>query len=697
VAATKTIAPNTRTPASQLPRLGFFLVTALFLSITAAASATASFHPSSVLRPSPFVPQDCEWAILPTVNTHVYNVLHGVAPISSSDAWAVGSRGDGNFGQITLIEHWNGASWSVVPAPNPGDTANELEDVVALSSNDVWAAGYYGGAIGNSSLTMLLHWDGSAWTQVASPNPGTFRNELYDIAALSPTDIWAIGFDWPSGSRHRNLILHWDGLAWTQVTSPNASEFDNHLTSVSAIAPNDVWAVGQYEIASGPWQTLTLHWDGTSWSIVPSPNVPSVNNVLDGVSALSSSDIWAVGNSCASGCSGFGGEHLLTMHWDGTTWTIVSTPDLGETFAYLKGVVTLANNDAWAVGMYSTDSDALALTLHWDGALWSQYPLPSPDPHSCCPVIKSITSLPNGELWSAGFYHFPGNPVFRTLIEHRPASCGSPTTTPTSTPILPTSTTAPLLTPTSSPIPSSTPTSRSTSTSTPSPSATLITTSTPTVPPTPTTCPAQFTDVPQGSTFYPYIRCLACRGIISGYPDNTFRPNNNVTRGQLSKIISNAAAFIDPQPTQIFEDVPTDSPFHIYIGRLSARGYIAGYPCGSPSEPCVPPQNLPYFRPNANATRGQIAKIDSNAAAFSDPATTQIFEDVPPGSTFYDFVERLASRGVMSGYPCGSAGEPCEPPANLPYFRPNANATRGQTSKIVTNTFFQDCQSSSGH
>ena len=102
MAANNTIAPNSRTPASHLLRLGFFLVTALFLSITAAASATASFHASSFL-PQPalsgangsFVPQECEWAILPTVNTHVYNVLHGVAPISSSDAWAVGSRGDG--------------------------------------------------------------------------------------------------------------------------------------------------------------------------------------------------------------------------------------------------------------------------------------------------------------------------------------------------------------------------------------------------------------------------------------------------------------------------------------------------------------------------------------------------------------------------------------------------------------------------
>jgi subtilisin family serine protease len=209
--------------------------------------------------------------------------------------------------------------------------------------------------------------------------------------------------------------------------------------------------------------------------------------------------------------------------------------------------------------------------------------------------------------------------------------------------------------------------------------------------PTSTSCPIQFSDVPVGSTFYEFIRCLACRGIINGYPDGTFRPNNNATRGQISKIVSNSAGFGDPA-TQMFEDVPAGSTFFDFIGRLASRGYISGYPCGGPGEPCNPPGNLPYFRPNANATRGQVAKIVSNAAGFIEPVTGQTFEDVAPGSTFYEFVERLASRAVMSGYPCGSvAGEPCIPPENRPYFRPNRNVTRGQLSKIVANTFFPNC------
>jgi len=92
-------------------------------------------------------------------------------------------------------------------------------------------------------------------------------------------------------------------------------------------------------------------------------------------------------------------------------------------------------------------------------------------------------------------------------------------------------------------------------------------------------------------------------------------------------------------------------------------------------------------------THGQLSKIISNAAGLNDPQTTRTFDDVPLGSTFFDYIGRLASRGLINGYPCGGPGEPCNPPGNLPYFRPN-NATRGQTSKIVSNTFFPDCNPS---
>jgi hypothetical protein len=214
---------------------------------------------------------------------------------------------------------------------------------------------------------------------------------------------------------------------------------------------------------------------------------------------------------------------------------------------------------------------------------------------------------------------------------------------------------------------------------------------------TATACVLEFTDVPPGHTFYAAIRCLACRGIINGYTrgcetgDPCFRPGNNVTRGQLAKIVSNAAGFGEPPGEQIFEDVAVGSTFYDFVQRLASRGYISGYVCGGAGEPCVGPGNRPYFRVNDNATRGQISKIVSNAAGFLEPVNGQMFEDVAVGSTFYDFVQRLASRGYVNGYACGGAGEPCVPPDDRPYFRVNSLASRGQTAKIVANSFFQGC------
>jgi hypothetical protein len=236
------------------------------------------------------------------------------------------------------------------------------------------------------------------------------------------------------------------------------------------------------------------------------------------------------------------------------------------------------------------------------------------------------------------------------------------------------------------------PTSTATRTVTPAPTNTVgptITPGGPTV--TPTACTITFTDVDQSNVFYPFIRCLACRGIIGGYDDGTFRPFNDITRGQIAKIVSNSAGFDEDPGPQIYEDVPSGSPFYQWINRLSMRGHIGGYPCGLvPEEPCIEPDNLPYFRPSNSATRGQLAKIVSNAAGLSKTPSGQFYTDVPEGHTFYVWIMRLTDEGVMSGYDCGGPGEPCDS-ENRPYFRPFNNVTRGQASKIVANTFFPGC------
>lgn len=203
-------------------------------------------------------------------------------------------------------------------------------------------------------------------------------------------------------------------------------------------------------------------------------------------------------------------------------------------------------------------------------------------------------------------------------------------------------------------------------------------------------CTARFSDVCPDFWAYTYIECLASRQIISGYSDGTFKPNNPITRAQLAKVVSNSAGFNDNPTGQTFQDIPIGSTFYLFVERLAGRGIVGGYACGGPGEPCSG-GNRPYFRPNANTTRGQISKIVSEAKGYNDTPTGQSFQDVPPASTFYTWVQRLASRGFMSGYACGGAGEPCGG-GNLPYFRPANNGSRAQVSKIVANAFFPECQ-----
>jgi hypothetical protein len=555
------------------------------------------------------------------------NVLFAVAAVSGSDVWAVGYY-HGGTANLTVAEHWNGSVWSVVPTPNVGTRENYLDGVAAISGGDVWAVGEY--LTSGNYQTLIEHWNGSSWSLSPSPNVNTDDNLLNSVVAISGSDIWAVGHFVTSGI-HGTLTEHWNGSVWSIVSSPNMGPSDNKLYSIAAVGSSDVWAVGAYFTPIyDVGHTLTEHWNGTAWSIVPSPNVDPNDNGLNGVAAVGSTNVWAVGQHG-------NGSGTLVEHWNGSAWSVVPSPDLGVNGTGLGGVDAVTGGDIWAVGDWR-DSSYIYHTFieHWNGSVWSV--VPSPDVGPSDNTFSAVAAVSSSDVWAVGNFYQNGT-VFQTLVEHYAGMCVTPT---------------PGL--------------------------------------TPTACPVQFTDVPVGSTYYPYVSCLACRGIVSGYADGTFKPNDPVTRGQLSKIVSSAAGFSDPQPTQMFQDVPVGSTFQLYIGRLASRGYVSGYPCGGVGEPCVPPGNLPYFRPNNHATRGQISKIDANAAGFSTMPRGQQFEDVAVGSTYYTYTYRLVSLGVMVGYPCGGAGEPCLPPGNLSYFRPNSDATRGQTSKIVAKTFFPDCR-----
>jgi len=185
-----------------------------------------------------------------------------------------------------------------------------------------------------------------------------------------------------------------------------------------------------------------------------------------------------------------------------------------------------------------------------------------------------------------------------------------------------------------------------------------------------------FSDVQPSDYFYNDVRCVYCLGAVSGYSDGTFRPFNNTTRGQMTKIIVIALdiTMVTPTGTPTFNDVLPTNPFYTYIETAAANQIVSGYECGAPGEPCP---GL-YFRPSANVTRGQLSKIVVVAAtqvfgwSLLNPPTPT-FTDVAPGSPFYEYIETAVCHGVVSGYSDNT-------------FRWYNFAIRAQIAKIVCRT-----------
>jgi len=358
------------------------------------------------------------WARVTPNPSPTYNFLAGVSAVSRSDAWAVGSYNDATTGASkTLILHWNGTAWRQVKSPSPGPVFSELEAVSAVSGSDAWAVGDYWNRTGTASETLILHWNGTAWSQVKSPNPsqvsaGAGANGLSGVSARSGSDAWAIG-GYDSNGRPATLILHWDGTAWTQVPSPNVPNHDFSLDGVSAVSGSDAWVVGVGGIFGGATDsTLILHWDGTAWTQVNSPSPGSGGNRLIGVSARSGSDAWAVGfDSCAAWiCDTPEVEDTLILHWDGTAWTQVPSPSPSSiSYNELHGVSAVSGSDAWAVGFYNATEigPIKTLILHWNGTAWTKVKSPNPScPHYYLSdnELYGVSAVSGSDAWAVGDY-----------------------------------------------------------------------------------------------------------------------------------------------------------------------------------------------------------------------------------------------------------------------------------------------------
>jgi hypothetical protein len=306
------------------------------------------------------------------------STLNAVAATSAKDAWAVGSH-DLGAGSRTFIEHWNGSGWKVMPSPNPATgpfTTDTLGGVVALSRTNAWAFGFYEKTT-TSFRTLIEHWNGVRWSVIPSPNSGTGENTLAAAVALTSTDIWAVGYRQdttsPVFSARRTLVERWRGTRWRIVPSPDVGAGDNFLFGVAAASATQAWAVGSDSVSFG--RTLAMRWSGTAWSVAPTPSRGQGDRFLQAVAAPSPRFALAVGSDLNGSQT-----QTLSERWTGSAWSLVRSPSPAADFNSLQAVAALSARNAWAVGARRTDLGASFSTLaeHWNGSTWTVTRSPSP-------------------------------------------------------------------------------------------------------------------------------------------------------------------------------------------------------------------------------------------------------------------------------------------------------------------------------
>jgi hypothetical protein len=343
------------------------------------------------------------WTVVPAPPTGQGGVVNSISAPTDTDAWAVGDDGSAAF-----IDHWNGTAWSQVAVPTFPCTGVRcyvhLTDVSATATI-AWALGSYSPKPGYQSLFTLTwngstwtsnggslgamvdavsstaayapagpyvgQWNGTGWADLTTPPdpPGPDEGDLTAVSATSASDVWVVGTYDPafSSESYDNYSVHWNGSAWTEVAMPLPSSsdplFDYQINSIDAISPTNVWAVGDsgdnvadfYSSGGGgtPQATLIEHYNGTSWSIVSSPATGSTP-ALTGVTSSSASNVWAVGHS---------GSQSLIESWNGSAWTTVSSPQVGTSDSLSSVSTTPGDAIVWAAGSSSTGSASSANPL----------------------------------------------------------------------------------------------------------------------------------------------------------------------------------------------------------------------------------------------------------------------------------------------------------------------------------------------
>jgi len=335
------------------------------------------------------------WTVVTVPQTGNNTILLGAAARTSTDAWTVGEQfaAAGQAPPPPVSYHWNGSAWSIVATPTLG-VSSALLAVSASTATDAWAVGF--SVLGrHDDGTLIEHWNGTAWSVNSSLVVTGFVAELTGVADLSPTDAWAVG------KGNSALLEHWNGSAWSSVTIPDPDFTPGAGESISASSPTDIWVVGTtVNTTTGTTTAEALHFNGTAWAVVPMQQPGTNTPTIGAVTAISATDAWAVGEDI--GATSAPGGSTLIEQWNGAKWSIVPSPTPGADPG-LTGVAARGSSDVYAVGnnLPSINGGVVqGLILRWNGSTWSQDTDPTDGSYS--PLFAAATVPGAATEWAVG-------------------------------------------------------------------------------------------------------------------------------------------------------------------------------------------------------------------------------------------------------------------------------------------------------
>ena len=290
--------------------------------------------------------------------------LFDVTCVSSSDCWAVGGEDFTAGAPTPLAEQWDGSSWTAMSTPDePGAAGAILHSVSCLSSTNCWAVGQTDDDSDTASGALIVHWDGTSWSLVTPAVTGQTYDQLNSVDCVTPADCWAVGYGgpnqqndnflpiFPGASGDQGLIEHYDGSAWSVV--PSATEpppNGGYLSAVTCVSKTDCWATGTTTGASGgaPTGTIAQFWNGSTWSVVPTPTSPAAlaSAIMMAVTCLSPDRCWA---TVAGSLGGNNFQPAPAIEaWNGNTWSVEPSPN--NTIGFLDGVSCVRGDACWSIG-----------------------------------------------------------------------------------------------------------------------------------------------------------------------------------------------------------------------------------------------------------------------------------------------------------------------------------------------------------